>query len=299
MPGRDDDLDLIKGLSVDRDETDLYRHTARTKERRQVDRKPDRKQQQQTSSAQQPAKTSSGAGWFASLLIMVLIGSCGWLGYQLLGIQTQLAETNNSLQLAKTRIDVLGQQLFKTGSNVNETGNTIEKKFSELDSEIRKLWDVSNKRNKSMIADNADVIAQHHSIITSIESALKNSEKESEKIQSQVASLGAGQSKLDKKLLQVANEYNQYKAEKAFTRTTLNDLSEQVLLVRGELEQMQIRLNQLPKNLASRFTESEEAIKAIDSARRQLVSSVTQLQSRINQMQLSIEQSKSAPALKP
>jgi methyl-accepting chemotaxis protein len=67
------------------------------------------------------------------------------------------------------------------------------------------------------------------------------------------------------------------------------------LLVRGELEQMQMRLNQLPKNLASRFAESEEAIKAIDSARRQLVSSVTQLQSRINQMQLSIEQSKSAP----
>ena len=295
MPGRNDDLDLIKGLSVDRDETDHYRHTAKSKERRQAERKPDSQGQQQTPSSRQPAKTSSGAGWFASLLILALIGSCGWLAYQLLGLQAQLVETNNSLQLARTRIDVLGQQLFTTGSNVNETGNTIEKKFSELDSEIRKLWDVSNKRNKSMIADNADVIAKLDRNIASIESALQTTQKESQKIQSQVASLGVGQGKLDKKLLQVANEYNQYKAEKSSTKTTLNDLSEQLLLVRGELEQMQMRLNQLPKNLASRFAESEEAIKAIDSARRQLVSSVTQLQSRINQMQLSIEQSKSAP----
>ncbi len=287
MPGRDDDLDLIKGLSVDRDDSDHYRHTGRGKGRQKPESSAGTGSPGQSAPAQKNTSKSGGIGWVAGLIILMLTGITGWLAIQFMDLQQQLVDTNSSLQLARTRMDDLGQQVYTTGSSVSESGNTIEKKFNVIDSEIRKLWDVSNKRNKAWITDNTAAVEKQANQLKSIESGLKDVAKDTREKLSKLDSLVASQAKVDKKLQQLSSEF---RSENTASRATLDDLREQVLLVRGELEQMQIRLNQLPRDLPSRFEENEEAIKAIDATRQQLVESVTQLQSRVNQLQLSIGQ---------
>lgn len=287
MPGRDDDLDLIKGLSVDRDDSDHYRHTGRGKGRQKPESSAGTGSPAQSAPAQKNTSKSGGIGWVVGLIILMLTGITGWLAIQFMDLQQQLVDTNSSLQLARTRMDDLGQQVYTTGSSVSESGNTIEKKFNVIDSEIRKLWDVSNKRNKAWITDNTAAVEKQANQLKSIESDLKDVAKDTREKLSKLDSLVASQAKVDKKLQQLSSEF---RSENTASRATLDDLREQVLLVRGELEQMQIRLNQLPRDLPSRFEENEEAIKAIDATRQQLVESVTQLQSRVNQLQLLIGQ---------
>ena len=296
MPRRDDDdLDVVMGLSVDQDDADHFRHKERSKGRRKTDEFAEAKaSQKQTPAA--PVKKSGGMGWLTAILILALMGGSGWLAQQVIAVQKQLADTDSSLQLARTRIDVLGQQVYATGSSFNETGNTIEKKFSKLDSEIRKLWDVSNKKNKASIGKNTKLVAEQGKQIKALESGLKNTAEQTKKSFASVENISSSQTKFDKKLDQVSNEY---RSENTSFRAIQDDLSEQVLLVRGELEQILARLNKLPKNLSTRLEENDEAIKAIDSTRRQLVDNVTQLQSKVNQLQLTIGQNKPVAPVKP
>lgn len=269
MPNRDDDeIEVMAGLSVDRDDA-RYRH------------KPKGQSQSQGqgvgkgTSTPPVAASSKGINSLLALLVLVLLLACGWLGQQVWQMKSQVTEMSSSLDLARKRIDQLGQEVFVTGSSFTESGNVIEQKFKFFDSEIRKLWDVSNKRNKASIKKNTTQIG-------AVSSDLKKISNQHKSDQSQLKSLKDQQAGLTRKLKQVNS---QLIAENTTMRATLEDQSEQMLLVRGELELMQRRLKSVPNDLAQRVKNNEEAVEAIDAARRQLINSINQLQSRLNLLQ--------------
>lgn len=269
MPNRDDDeIEVMAGLSVDRDDA-RYRHKPKGQSQ-----SPGQSAGKGTSTP--PVATSSkGINSLLALLVLALLLACGWLGQQVWQMKSQVTEMNSSLDLARKRIDQLGQEVFVTGSSFTESGNVIEQKFKFFDSEIRKLWDVSNKRNKASIKKNTTQIG-------AVSSDLKKISNQHKSDQSQLKSLKDQQAGLTKKLKQVNS---QLIAENTTMRATLEDQSEQMLLVRGELELMQRRLKSVPNDLAQRVKNNEEAVEAIDAARRQLINSINQLQSRLNLLQ--------------
>ncbi len=263
----DDDIDVIEGLSVEQDD-ERYRSKSGVGERSRGER-----------SSRITAANSGKSGKKRQLLLLLLllvIGSaCGWLVLQTLKLQSQLSETQVSLELARKRIDQLGTEVFTTGADFTQTGNVIDEKFKFFDSEIRKLWDVSNKRNRTAIAK---ISAQINTLTTNVKAAstqAKSGEQQLKSITAKHSELSAGFKQLSNQLL----------AENTTLRATVENQSEQILVLRSEMELMQRRLKNIPDNLVQRVINNEEAVEAIDATRRQLIGRITQLQDRMNQMQ--------------
>lgn len=270
MPIRDDDdFDVIEGLSASRDDAgagQAKRPAAQqTPSQSHMQARQATAQQPRSPSASAMQKSGRGFGWLTALLLLGLIVACGWLGQQVLQLQQQLSSNNNALQLERSRMESISAQVYETGSNFEETGNVVNSKFKFFESEIRKLWDVSNKRNKKSISGNS---AQ----IKSLSAELKKS-------QQSLKSIGEGQSSVSKS---VEKLNRRLVSENTALRATVDDQDEQILLMRGEMEMLQKRVTAMPNDLANRVTSNEEAVVAIDAGRRQLVTRITQLQKQVD-----------------
>lgn len=274
MPTRDDDdLDVVAGLSASREDTMAGQ---RPGQRKVAAQKPKPTAQPQSTarpaSPSQPtatAKSGRGFVWFASLVLVLLIVACGWLGQQVLQLQEQLVSNNNALQLERSRMESISAQVHETGSSFEETGNVLDEKFKFFDSEIRKLWDVSNKRNKSAIEKNS-------ATVKSLSGSVKKS-------QQSLNALTGSQSEVKKS---VAKLNKQLAAENTALRATVDDQAEQILLMRSEMDLLQKRFSNMPNDLATRVASNEEAVEAIDAGRRQLVARITQLQKQLDTLVL-------------
>lgn len=274
MPTRDDDdLDVVAGLSASREDTMAGQKAG---QRKVAAQKPKSTAQPQSTarpaSPSQPtatAKSGRGFVWFASLVLVLLIVACGWLGQQVLQLQEQLVSNNNALQLERSRMESISAQVHETGSSFEETGNVLDEKFKFFDSEIRKLWDVSNKRNKSAIEKNS-------ATVKSLSGRLKKS-------QQSLNALTGSQSEVKKS---VAKLNKQLAAENTALRAAVDDQAEQILLMRSEMDLLQKRFSNMPNDLATRVASNEEAVEAIDAGRRQLVARITQLQKQLDTLVL-------------
>jgi len=282
MPRREDDeMDVVEGLSASRDDVPGSH-----------ERRPPKQQQQQAAgqvksapsraarvssdngkhSTNPPAqKSGSGFKWFVALAFVVLIAAGGWLGKQVLQLQQHLSDNNNALQIERSRMESISAQVHETGTSFAETGNVLESKFAFFESEIRKLWDVANKRNKKDIASNS----------AQLKTLNGNLKKSQQGLQSELKSLTGEQTKSTRA---VAKLNKLLISENTALRASLEEQSEQVLLMNGELEILQRRLNSVPNNLSERVAINEEAVQAIDASRKQLLSRVLQLQKRVDQL---------------
>lgn len=261
----DDDIDVVEGLSVEQDDA-RYRPASGGQTKAQKPNKP------AGAVYQKPGKPK------VLLLVFCLLGLAvvsGWLGLQSDRLQKQLVQTQISLELARKRIDQLGNEVFSTGADFTETGNVIDEKFKFFDSEIRKLWDLSNKRNRPAITKNS---AQIKSMAASVKKAAGQAQSSQQKLKA----IEARQSELVSNFKKLNN---QLLTENTTLRAALEDQSEQLLLVRSEMGILQGRLKNIPGDIAQRVKNNEEAVEAIDATRRQLISRITKLQGRLDQLQ--------------
>ena len=252
MPRRDDSDIEIGNLAVDHEDV---------RERRRFPTQP----------AAAPA--SGGSKGLVILLLVLVIalgGACGWLWQEMQKMNQQLTQTANSLQSTRDQIQSLGVELK---DNVSETGDSLSKEVKTNQHEIRKLWDLANKRNKKDIA-------YHTSQIAALKKQVKKTSDSAAKANKNLSTISASVGKIEANHTSLSGDVAEY--------------NEQLLLVRGELELLQQRLENVPANLGNRVAENEEAIAAIDAARRDLVKNITQLQARINQLQLDARQGTTA-----
>jgi len=280
----DDDLDLLAGLSASRDDgpgnaKPAQRPAPKTKAEK-IAPEPAAPSAQGPADfggaqavAQPAAKGGKGLLWFMFVLLLIVIGACAWLGQQVMQLQQQQAASSNALQLERSRVESISAQVHETGSSFAETGNVLESKFTFFESEIRKLWDVSNKRNKKDIATNTKQL-------TILGSTFKKSQQG---LQSGLNSLTSEQAETSQA---VAKFNKQLASENTALRASLEQQSEQLLLMSGEVEVLQQRLNSVPNDLSKRVALNEDAVQAIDESRRQLVNRITQLQKRVDDLLL-------------
>jgi len=277
MPTReDDDFDVVAGLSASRDDS-TGRPTPKQKapqgaaSREPAQTAPGHTISQGRSSAadtaQPAAKGGNGLVWLLALVLLVVIGVCGWLGQQVMQLQQQQADSSNALQLERSRMESISAQVHETDSSFAETGNVLESKFKFFESEIRKLWDVSNKRNRKAIDTNTAQLKKSTQAVKAAQGKLQVLNKGQ-------ATVGAAVEKLNRRLA----------SENTALRASLETQGEQLLLMEGEMDVLQQRLNKVPNDLSARVANNEEAVRSIDASRQQLVGRLTQLQKKVDEL---------------
>ncbi len=122
-----------------------------------------------------PANTtgkSAGAGLVAVALLLALLGlaAAGYLYTLVQTMQTELLAARQTLQQQSVNLQQLNERLSVTGENASLSLDALKVLLKEHDSEIRKLWDVANKRNKGMIASNEKAIANNTAVLTGLKS---------------------------------------------------------------------------------------------------------------------------------
>ena len=104
----------------------------------------------------------SSSGLFLGIVFVLLL--TGILGLSLW--VSELSKASNSINSkVESRLLILEEQLQLADSTSTESLSDINSQLQFLDKEIRKLWDLSNKRNKVKIAElNQDIEKQTNAL---------------------------------------------------------------------------------------------------------------------------------------
>lgn len=215
-----------------------------------------------TSGAAPPNAGHSGQWMLASAVLLVLLVVLAAFFYrQLSDVQGRLDE---ALDVSSQKLGNLESQLSATDETLNQSADKVQDTLKLHDSEIRKLWGVSNDRNKKWIQDNQAAVA-----------ALKK----------QRAELNAAMDKVRATVSGLETRITQQGQQKARMQTQLDVLSETVRQQEARLAAQKQLLDKwaalLPDvkalaavqgdgDLRQRLSDIDAAIEAIDAHRRQV-----------------------------
>ena len=95
--------------------------------------------------------------------------------------QTFESENNkSSMQIVDERLSLIEEQINIVDETNNDSMTDITSSIQFLDKEIRKLWDLSNKRNKVNIEKLINQIDEINKILTSVQNDIKNNQTDLE-----------------------------------------------------------------------------------------------------------------------
>lgn len=176
------------------------------------------------------------------------------------------AETRTNLENLQARFDHLEGQIMSTDESLSQSGAAIQAKLREVDSEIRKLWGVSNDRNRKAIAANEEAIKKLTATVSQVEQTSG----------SQVGTMKALQSKVD----QFERGIGSANAEVLAVKAEIEQIKGRLNIVNAAAERIEATTNRV-NNLDSRVRSHEEAIQSIDAFRRQTNQSLLQLRQQL------------------
>jgi septal ring factor EnvC (AmiA/AmiB activator) len=124
----------------------------------------------------------SSSGLFLGVVFVLLL--IGILVLSLWVSELSNASKNASIKV-ESRLAVLEEQLQLADSTSTEFLSDINSQLQFLDKEIRKLWDLSNKRNKTNISKLNDELKKHSEALKEIAATQTNDQSNINAIQKQ------------------------------------------------------------------------------------------------------------------
>ena len=189
-------------------------------------------------------KSSSGL-FLGIVFVLLLIGILAlslWV--------SELSKDSNSINSkVESRLSILEEQLQLADSTSTEFLSDINTQLQFLDKEIRKLWDLSNKRNKVNIAKLTQDISKHTFVLKEIAATQTNDQTNINSIKNE-----------SQKLRSAIDELKQANKDNLNTQNKIAELNKSILLL-------------------------EETVQAFDAYRRQNNEMLQEMQLKI----LSIE----------
>ena len=189
-------------------------------------------------------KSSSGL-FLGVVFVLLLIGILAlslWV--------SDLAKASNSVNSkVESRLSILEEQLQLADSTSTEFLSDINSQLQFLDKEIRKLWDLSNKRNKVNIAKLTKDVSKHASALKEIALTQTNDQVNINTI-----------SKEYQKLLTLMDELLEANRENLNSQNKIAELNKSILLL-------------------------EETVQAFDAYRRQNNEMLQEMQLKISGME--------------
>ena len=190
----------------------------------------------------------------------IALAAAGWFIFQQ---QEELRRASATLSNADARIGVLEDRLRLTDATLSDTEAQTDEQLNYWESEIRKLWDIGNKRNRGWIETNRANVGKLADNLGAVEADLKT-------LKGTAASLEAAV---------------QQHQDVADVVTSLD------MRVQGLIRQQRDLVDKvnaaaqiassLQAGLESRVAENEEAIQAFDAQRAQINADIIDLRSRL------------------
>ena len=193
----------------------------------------------------------SSSGLFLGIVFVLLLISILALFMWVNELSKVSRDVNSEVE---SRILILEEQLQLADSTSTEFLSDINSQLQFLDKEIRKLWDLSNKRNKVNIAKLTQDIGKHSTALKEIAMTQTNDQTNIKAIQN-----------LSQKLQNRISELAKANQESTTIKNKIDELNKSVLLL-------------------------EENIQAFDSYRRQNNEMLQDIQLQLNATKISISQ---------
>ena len=166
--------------------------------------------------------------------------------------QTFESESNNtSMTLVDERLSLIEEQINVVDETNNDSMTDITSSIQFLDKEIRKLWDLSNKRNKVNIQNLTKQMQVVENLISDLQSNLDKNEK----------------------------DVNQIKKNINLNLAKLNNLE----LTEEDIESIQLSI----KNVDMQLILLEDSVQALNSYKNQLNQVILEIQTDISIIQSS------------
>ena len=159
----------------------------------------------------------NSSGLFLGVVFVLLL--CGILALSLW--VSEISRSSNEINdLVESRLSILEEQLQLADSTSTEFLSDINTQLQFLDKEIRKLWDLSNKRNKVNISKLTLDLNKQSNLLKSIAATQTNDQKNIQDIVSQLERLG-----------QAAKNLSQLSEKNSVTESKLIELNKSLLLL--------------------------------------------------------------------
>ncbi len=172
-------------------------------------------------------------------------------------IQLQQVKKQSDLQLQA--ITILQKKLINTGEQSDLSLDSVRILVKDQSHEIRKLWDVANKRNKNNIAKNKERLDDHSKQVTKYSGKLDLLNKE----------LNKQEKALLKKLLNNKQDSTKVTAK---LKTDIADIKGSIAKMAKNSQQAK---NAVPKNLQKTLKEHGKGIDAMDATRLRLMKRIS------------------------
>jgi hypothetical protein len=164
---------------------------------------------------------------------------------------SEMSRSSNEInELVESRLAILEEQLQLADSTSTEFLSDINTQLQFLDKEIRKLWDLSNKRNKANISKLTLDMSKQSKLLKDIAITQTNDQKNIQKIDEHL-----------KKLDEAAKKLTQLNQSNSSTEAKLLELNRNLLLL-------------------------EETVQAFDSYRKQNNELMQELQLQVSKINI-------------
>ena len=214
-----------------------------------------------------PSRSGGGVGWFWKVLVLILLLGLGGLGYL-------LVQETERLSLLQSRFNELETKIVSTDESLNQSGVMLAVKLKDQEetlgkhwSEIKKLWGVSNDRNRKKIESHEKTIKGQEEIIKGLQASMAARKKD-------VAGLTDKLTKMGKSVDTSASASLAAKLE-------VNDMVGRSQDLVDQLNSLEQSLKTSQQNLKTRVASNEEAINAIDAYRRQVNRDIQQIKQQL------------------
>ena len=202
-----------------------------------------------------------------SLLLALMIAGFGIGGWFVFNQQQELLASERERAGTEERLRHLEARLRATDETMTEAGEDTDEQLTFWETEIRKVWDVANKRNKKWIQDNQAAITRHQSTLNSVEASL--------------ADLRSAVSRNDAKLQQQGEIVERLADVQEQVRTLIRQHRDLVDAVNTSRQVVAT----LKASLEPRVEKLEEAISAIDGSRKQTGAQWSGLRARLDALE--------------
>lgn len=243
----------------------------------------------------------AGGGWLVYTLLLLLAGGVGYLGYDGWQARLSLQEAQRQLVTTNVRLVELERQLSATDESLSLNESAIQSKLNNILSEIRKLWDVADVRNRDWIRENQAAIAELQNSTGTLRTQAAATQTQSNELSSALARL-ADQFEDEATLrAELADLLNSLNTQQRSLASTVNRLAEEDSSLRARVDVIGLRaegaveqateLNQLVNRLRADTDALNSQLTREAQTRSALADSVVQLRSRVNALDAGDENS--------
>lgn len=201
-----------------------------------------------------------------NLILAMLVAGVVIAGWFIANQHQLLTAEKRALDAAEDRIAQLEERLRMTDETMIEGGKDTEKQIGFWESEIRKLWAVSNDRNKKWIEDNRAGIAELKKSLAGIEASNRD--------------LGSAVGRHDAAFKQQQAIIDQLTS----MEISIQQLANTQRSIVDKVNAASQNVASLNAGLANRVRENEEAVTAIDAYRVQVNTRLSNIERRLDSL---------------